>query len=210
MCFSSFGIAQGRRAATHTHTYSKFNQQIPFSNASFVAFWTDIKPFRDGARIVSVCISGLRAPFTVSLTSKSSSACPAMSDKREATLAAIQAQGDLVRTLKAAKEAPEKVYKHIRATRQSHGVYTYFDRSWKSWYTKSSYILLNLSHKWVSSRVFCNVNVCSARTPSTQSYIEAMRCSFTFTRPIHPIADVALVLTFAISPIVLQRIPIAI
>lgn len=33
-----------------------------------------------------------------------------MSDTREATLAAIQAQGDLVRQLKAAKETPEKVY----------------------------------------------------------------------------------------------------
>lgn len=35
-----------------------------------------------------------------------------MSDTREATLLAIQAQGELVRKLKAAKETPEKVHVH--------------------------------------------------------------------------------------------------
>lgn len=35
-----------------------------------------------------------------------------MSEERDQKLAAIQAQGELVRALKAAKEAPEKVHHH--------------------------------------------------------------------------------------------------
>lgn len=115
------------------------------------------------------CLSDIRvfrATVPLVLSSKSSSTSSDMSDKREATLAAIQAQGDLVRQLKAAKEAPEKVYNHSRSTAHAHHVRTTSHSTGLLRLKYTFFFVIRVLHycsikdgsRGVSAIVYCNVN----------------------------------------------------